>query len=169
MIRTRSQSHCLSSEERQGQSSSDSEELMFIACQSNDSEEPMCCEGMPELDDVLWEIDELEAFDKHKRFHEDTRIYIEKLKNGSLADKPKRPKVKLPSLHNDGNGASKKNTKNMTLVLRSINCSPAQTSAFNMLIKRIPWNAGSGASSPSFFARNAMFSSLFAMLELGGR
>jgi len=54
----------------------------------------------------LWEIDELEAFDKHKRFHEDSLIYIEKLKNGYLADKPKRPKVNLPSLHSDGNGAS---------------------------------------------------------------
>jgi len=43
----------------------------------------------------LWEIDELEAFDKHKRFHEDSLIYIEKLTNGSLADKPKRPKVKF--------------------------------------------------------------------------
>jgi len=38
-----------------------------------------------------------------------------------------------------------------------------------MLIKRNPWNAGSGASSPCSFARNAMFSSLFAVLELGGR
>ena len=90
---------------------------MFVGCRSNDSEEPMCCEGTPELDDVLWEIDELEAFDKHKRFHEDSLVYIEKLKKGSLADKPKRPKVKLPSLHNDGNGASKKNTKNMMLAL----------------------------------------------------
>jgi len=71
----------------------------------------MCCEGTPELDDVLWEIVELEAFGKHKRLLEDSLIYIEKLKNGSLADKPKRSKVKLPSLHNDGNGASKKNTK----------------------------------------------------------
>jgi len=41
MNRKRSQSHRLSSEERQGQSSSDSEELMFIGCQSNDSEEPV--------------------------------------------------------------------------------------------------------------------------------
>jgi len=56
MIRTRSQIHRLSSEERQGQSSSDSKELMFIGCQSNDSEEPVCCEGTPELDDVLWEL-----------------------------------------------------------------------------------------------------------------
>jgi len=95
MIRTRSQSHRLSSEERQGQSSSDSEELMFISCQSNDSEEPMCCERTPEPDDVLWEIVELEAFNKHKRFHEDSLIYIENLKNGSLADKPKRLKVKF--------------------------------------------------------------------------
>jgi len=31
------------------------------------------------------EIDELEAFGKHKRFLEDSLIYIEKLKNGSLA------------------------------------------------------------------------------------
>jgi len=106
MIRTCSQIHRLSSEERQGQSTSNSEKLMFISCQSNESEEPMCCEGTPELDDVLWEIDELEAFDKHKRFHEDSLIYIEKLKNGYLADKPKRPKVNLPSLHSDGNGAS---------------------------------------------------------------
>ena len=32
-----------------------------------------------------------------------------------------------------------------------------------MLIKRIPWNAGSGASSPCSFDRNATFSSLFAL------
>ena len=39
-----------------------------------------------------------------------------------------------------------------------------------MLIKkRIPWNAGSGASLPCSFAHNAMFSSLFAVLEMGGR
>ena len=62
-------------------------------------------------------IVELEAFGKHKRFLEGSLIYIEKLKNGSLADKPKRPKVKLPSLHNDGNGASKKNTKKLMLAL----------------------------------------------------
>jgi len=68
---------------------------MFIGCQSNDSEEPMCFEGTPELDDVLWEIDELQAFDKHKRFHEDSLICIEKLKNGSLADKRKWPNVKF--------------------------------------------------------------------------
>jgi len=68
---------------------------MCIGCQLNDSEEPMCSEGTPELGDVLWEIDELKAFDKHKRFHEDSLIYIEKLKNGSLADIPKRPKVKF--------------------------------------------------------------------------
>ena len=48
-------------------------------------------------------------------------------------------------------------------VLRSIIYSSAQTTAFKMLIKRIPWNAGSGASSPCSFARNAMFSSLFAV------
>ena len=63
--------------------------------QSDDSEKPMCCEGTPELDDVLWKIDELEAFGKHKRFLLDSLIYIEKLKNGSLADKPKRLKVKF--------------------------------------------------------------------------
>jgi len=55
----------------------------------------MCCEGTPELDDVLWKIDELEAFGKYKRFLEDSLICIEKLKNGSLADKPKRSKVKF--------------------------------------------------------------------------
>jgi len=55
----------------------------------------MCCDGMPELDEVLWKIDELEAFGKHKRFLEDSLISIEKLKNGSLADKPKRSKVKF--------------------------------------------------------------------------
>jgi len=38
-----------------------------------------------------------------------------------------------------------------------------------MLIKRIPWNAGSGASSPCSFAHNDTFSSLFAVLEMGGR
>jgi len=39
-----------------------------------------------------------------------------------------------------------------------------------MLIKkRIPWNAGSGSSLPCSFAHNAMFSSLFAVLEMGGR
>jgi len=37
------------------------------------------------------------------------------------------------------------------------------------VIKRIPWNAGSGASSPCSFAHNDTFSSLFAVLELGGR
>jgi len=57
----------------------------------------------------------------------------------------------------------------LMLLLRSINYSSAQTKALNMLIKRIPWNAGSGVSSPCSFARNAMFSSLFAVLELGGR
>jgi len=36
----------------------------------------------------------------------------------------------------------------------------AQIMARNLLIKRIPWNAGSGASSPCSFTRNAMFSSL---------
>jgi len=41
--------------------------------------------------------------------------------------------------------------------------------ALNQLIKRIPWNAGSGASSPCSFAHNDMFSFLFAVLELGGR
>ena len=35
----------------------------------------------------------------------------------------------------------------------------------NQLIKHIPLNAGSGASSPCSFAGNAMFSSLFAVLE----
>ena len=54
-------------------------------------------------------------------------------------------------------------------LLRSINYSSAQTTALKMLIKLIPWNAGSGASSPCSFARNAMFSSLFAVLELSGR
>jgi len=54
-------------------------------------------------------------------------------------------------------------------LLQSINYSSAQTTALIQLIKRIPWNAGSGASSPCSFARNAMFSSLFAVLELGGR
>jgi len=54
-------------------------------------------------------------------------------------------------------------------MLRSINYLPAQTTALNQLIKRIPWNAGSGASSPCLFARNDMFSSLFAVLELSGR
>ena len=54
-------------------------------------------------------------------------------------------------------------------MLRSINYSPAQTSALNMLIKRVHWNARSGSSSPCSFARNAMFSSLFAVLELSGR
>jgi len=53
-------------------------------------------------------------------------------------------------------------------LLRSINYSPAHITELNQLIKRIPLNAGSGASSPSLFARNAMFS-LFAVLELGGR
>jgi len=57
----------------------------------------------------------------------------------------------------------------MIYVLQSINYSLAHTSALNILIKRIPWNAGSGASSPCSFARIAMFSSLFAVLELGGR
>ena len=37
------------------------------------------------------------------------------------------------------------------------------------VFKRIPWNAGSGASSPCSFAHNDTFSSLFAVLELGGR
>jgi len=54
-------------------------------------------------------------------------------------------------------------------LLRSINYSPAQTTALNQLIKRIPWNAGSRASSPCSFAHNDTFSSLFAVLELGGR
>jgi len=54
-------------------------------------------------------------------------------------------------------------------VLQSINYSPAQITALNQLIKRIPLNAESGASSPCSFASNAMFSSLFAVLELGGR
>ena len=147
MIRTRSQSHRLSSEERQCQSSSDSEELMFIGCQSNDSE-LMCCEGTPELDDVLWEIDELEAFDKHKRFHEDSLIDIEKLKNGSLADKPKRPKVKLPSLHNDGNGASKKNTKNMTLALtKTKQIAGLKGSELNLFFKKHLYQYDSSLSS----------------------
>jgi len=55
----------------------------------------MCCEGTPELDDVLWKIDELEALGKHECFLEDSLIYIKKLRNGSLGDKPKRPKVKF--------------------------------------------------------------------------
>jgi len=46
-------------------------------------------------------------------------------------------------------------------LLRSINYSPAPITALNQLIKRIPLNAGSGASSSCSFARNAMFSSLF--------
>jgi len=54
----------------------------------------LCCDGTSGLD-VLWEIDDLQAFDKHKWFHEDSLIYIKKLKNSSLADKPKRPKVKI--------------------------------------------------------------------------
>jgi len=55
-------------------------------------------------------------------------------------------------------------------MLRSINYSSAQITALNMLIKkRIPWNAGSGSSLPCSFAHNAMFSSLFAVLEMGGR
>jgi len=45
-------------------------------------------------------------------------------------------------------------------VSRSINYSPAQTTALNQLIKRIPRNAGSGASSPCSFAHNDAFSSL---------
>jgi len=49
-----------------------------------------------------------------------------------------------------------------------INYSPVQITELNQLIKRIPLNAGSGASLPCSFARNAMFSSLFAVLELGG-
>jgi len=53
-------------------------------------------------------------------------------------------------------------------VLRSNKYSPAQITALNQLIKRVPLNAGSGASSPCSFARSAMFSSLFAVLELGG-
>jgi len=55
------------------------------------------------------------------------------------------------------------------LLLRSINYSLTQITALNQLIKHIPLNAGSGASLPCSFACNAMFSSLFAMLELGGR
>jgi len=50
-----------------------------------------------------------------------------------------------------------------------MNYSPAQITALNQLIKHIPLNAGSGALSPCSFARNAMCSSLFAVLELGDR
>jgi len=59
--------------------------------------------------------------------------------------------------------------KTMHILLRSINYSPAQITALNQFVKRVPLNAGSGASSPCSFARNAMFSSLFAVLEVGGR
>jgi len=41
--------------------------------------------------------------------------------------------------------------------------------SLNQLIKRIPLNAGSGASLPCSFACNAMFRFLFTVLELGGR
>jgi len=40
-----------------------------------------------------------------------------------------------------------------TRALRSINYSPAQATSFNKLMKSIPLNAGSGASSPCSFAR----------------
>jgi len=53
-------------------------------------------------------------------------------------------------------------------MLQSINYSPAQTMTLNLLIKPISCNAGSRASSPCSFAHNDTFSSLFAMLELGG-
>jgi len=49
-------------------------------------------------------------------------------------------------------------------LLRSINYSLAQTTALNQLIKRIPWNAGSGASSPCCFAHNDTFSSSYYQL-----
>jgi len=40
-----------------------------------------------------------------------------------------------------------------------------QTTALNQLIKRIPWNAGSGASSLCSFAHNDTFSSLFDPIQ----
>ena len=90
----------------------------------------------------------MEALDKHKRFHEDSLIYIEKLKNGSLADKPKRPKVKLPSLRNDGNGASKKNTKNITLALTKTKQIAGQKgSELNLFFKNHLYQCDSSLSS----------------------
>jgi len=58
--------------------------------------------------------------------------------------------------------------RNQAIVLKQLLRSiTTQTTALNMLIKRIPWNARSGASSPCSFARNAMISSLFAVLRVG--
>jgi len=84
----------------------------------------------------------------NKRFHEDTLICIEKLKNGSLADKPKRPKVKLPSLHNHGYGASKKNTKNMTLALtKTKQIAGLKGSELNIFFKKHLYQYDSSLSS----------------------
>jgi len=46
----------------------------------------------------------LQASEEHKRFHEASLVYIEKVKTFQPADKTKRPKIKLPALPNDGNG-----------------------------------------------------------------
>jgi len=54
-------------------------------------------------------------------------------------------------------------------MLGSNNDSPALLKSPNQLLKCIALNAGSAVSSFYFFARNAMFSSLFVVLEFSCR
>jgi len=74
--------------------------------QSADSQEPMCIDNLsqelmcfdsreqtPEVDACVWNPDELQAFEEHKRFHEASLVYIEKVKTFQPANKPNVRKV----------------------------------------------------------------------------